>query len=65
MEDLMCWEIDYKLFAEQQKAQKAHQEARIRQEQRAEIIARLLDEANEQGGQTAEEASRKEAAPAK
>jgi hypothetical protein len=44
MEDLMCWEIDYKLFAEQTKAQ----ETRIKKEQRADVIHRLLNEANKQ-----------------
>ncbi len=57
----MCWEIDYKFFAEQQK--KA-QEARIKQEQRAGVIDRLLTEANEQDEKT-EEAPVKEVAPAK
>jgi hypothetical protein len=45
MEDSMCWEIDYNFFAEQKKAQ----EARIKQEQRAGVIDRLLNEANKQG----------------
>ena len=48
MEDLMCWEMDYKFFAEQKKAQ----EARIKQEQRAGIIENLLREANKQGDKT-------------
>jgi hypothetical protein len=61
MEDPMCWEIDYKFFAEQQK--KA-QEARIKQEQRAGVIDRLLTEANEQRENT-EETPVKEVAPAK
>jgi hypothetical protein len=61
MEDPMCWEIDYKFFAEQQK--KA-QEARIKQEQRAGVIDRLLTEVNEQGEKT-EETPVKEVAPAK
>ena len=59
MEDPMCWEIDYKFFAEQQK--KA-QEARIKQEQRAGVIDRLLT--NEQGEKT-EETPVKDVAPAK
>ena len=46
MEDSMCWEIDYKFFAEQRKAQ----ETRIKQEQRAGVINQLLNEANQQGG---------------
>jgi len=59
----MCWEVDYKFFAEQQK--KA-QDARITQEQRAGVIDRLLNEANKQGEKTeVEGAPVKEAAPAK
>ena len=60
MEDSMCWESDYKFFAEQKKAQ----ETRIKQERRAGVIDRLLNEANRQGEKTAEETV-KEAAPAK
>jgi len=57
----MCWERDYKFFAEQKKAQ----ETRIKQERRrAGVIDRLLNEANRQGEKTAEETV-KEAAPAK
>jgi len=52
----MCWELDYKLFAAQEKTQKAQQEAR-KEEQRAEIINKLLD--------TAEQPSEKTAAPIK
>ena len=44
----MCWEIDYKFFAEEKKAQ----EARIKQEQRAGVIDQLLNEANKQGEKT-------------
>ena len=59
----MCWEVDYKFFAEQQK--KA-QDARINQEQRAGVIDRLLNEANKQGEKTeVEGAPVKEAVPAK
>jgi hypothetical protein len=43
MENLMCWEMDYKLFAEQQKAH----ETRIKQEQHAGVIDRLLNEAKQ------------------
>jgi hypothetical protein len=42
MEDLMCWEMDSRFFAEQKKAQ----EARIKEEQRAGVIDKLLSEAN-------------------
>ena len=55
----MCWEIDYKFFAEQKKAQE------IKQERRDCLIDRLLNEANRQGEKTAEETPAKEAAPAK
>jgi hypothetical protein len=62
MEDPMCWEIDYKFFAEQKKAQ----DARIKQEQRAGVIDRLLNDANTQGEKPEVEATPvKEAAPAK
>ena len=58
----MCWEIDYKLFAEQTKAQ----ETRIKKEQRADVIHRLLNEANKQDeNANVEGMAVKEAAPAK
>ena len=58
----MCWEIDYKLFAEQTKAQ----ETQIKKEQRADFIHRLLNEANKQDENAkVEEIPVKEAAPAK
>ena len=59
----MCWEIDYKLFAEQQKAR----DARLKEEQRRDgVIAKLLDEANKQSeAESAQETTSKEAAPAK
>ena len=52
----MCWEIDYKFFAEQKKAQ----QTRIEQERRAGVIHQLLNEANKQG-----EPSNVEGTPAK
>jgi hypothetical protein len=62
MEDPMCWEIDYKFFAEQKKAQ----DARIKQEKRAGVIDGLLNQANEQGEKIEVEAAPpKEVAPAK
>ena len=62
MEDTMCWETDYRFFAEQ----KREQEARIKQEQRAGVIDRLLSDANKQGEATNPDATpAKEAAPAK
>jgi hypothetical protein len=61
MEDLMCWEMDYKLFDELRKAQ----EARNKQEQRGEVIAKLLNQANKQSENTdVEETPVKEVAPA-
>ena len=58
----MCWEIDYKFWAEQKKVQ----EARLKQEQRAGVIDQLLNDANKQGEQPPVEATPvKEAAPAK
>ncbi len=62
MEDPMCWEIDYKFFAEHKKAQ----HARVKQEQRAGVIDRLLNETNKQGEKTEVEGTPvKEVAPAK
>ena len=58
----MCWEIDYKLFAEQTKTQ----ETRIKKEQRADVIDRLLNEVNNQEKNAKVEGTPvKEAAPAK
>ena len=57
----MCWEMDYKLFAELSKAQEAR-----KQEQRGEVITKLLNEANKQSEKTdVEEKPVKEVAPAK
>ena len=57
----MCWEIDYRFFADQKKAQ----EAQIKQEQRAGVINELLNEANKQGEKTeAEGTPVKEVSPA-
>lgn len=57
----MCWEIDYKFFAEQKA-----QEARIKQEQRAGVIDQLRNEAYQQGDMPqVEEPQVKEIAPAK
>jgi hypothetical protein len=58
----MCWEIDYKLFAEQTKAQ----EPRSKKEQPADVIHKLLNEANRQDENADDEGTPvKEAAPAK
>jgi hypothetical protein len=62
MEDPMCWEIDYKYFAELEKAR----ETQAKQEQRAGVIGSLLNEANKQSEKTNVEGTTvKEAAPAK
>jgi hypothetical protein len=62
MEDSMCWEIDHQFFAEQKKAQ----ETRVKQEQRAGLIDKLLNDANKQGEKTNVEGTPvKEIAPAK
>ena len=62
MEDTMCWEIDYKFFAEQKKAQ----QTRIEQKRRAGAIHQLLTEANKQGEPSNVEGTpAKETAPAK
>ena len=60
MEDSMCWEMDYRFFAEQKKAQ----ENRIKEEQRAGVIDKLLSEANRQSEST-DATPVKEVAPAK
>jgi hypothetical protein len=58
----MCWEMDYKLFDELRKGQ----EARNKQEQRGEVIAKLLNQANKQSEKTdLEETPVKEVAPSK
>ena len=54
----MCWEIDYKFFAEQKKAQEE-------QEQRKGVITKLLNEANKPVEKTVEETPVKESVPAK
>ena len=58
----MCWEIDYKFWTEQKRAQ----ETRIKQEQRAGVIDQLLTEANKPAEKTnVDPTSVKEIAPAK
>jgi hypothetical protein len=62
MEDSMCWEIDYKFFAEQ------HKKAREAQKQvrRAGVIKDLLTEANKEGEATiTEKPQANEVVPAK
>jgi hypothetical protein len=61
MEDTMCWEIDYRFFEEQKKAQ----ETRVKQKERAGLVDQLLKDANKQAEGAAEGTPIKEAAPAK
>ena len=57
----MCWEIDYKFFSAQKKAQ----ETQTKQEQRR-VIDQLLNDANKQSEKTNVEGTLvKEVAPAK
>ena len=60
MEDTMCWEIDYRFFGEQKKAQ----ENKVKQAQRVGVVDQLLKDANKQA-EEATETSKKEIAPAK
>jgi hypothetical protein len=60
MEDIMCWEIDYKFFAEQKKAKE------VEQQRRAGVIDQLLNDAARQGEKSdVEKTPVKESAPAK
>jgi hypothetical protein len=61
MEDTMCWEIDYRFFEEQKKAQ----QNKVKQEQRAGVVDQLLKDANKQAEGATEGTSIKEVAPAK
>jgi hypothetical protein len=61
MEDPMCWEIDYRWLAEQKKAE----ESKAKQEQRSEVIEKLLSEANKPADKPEEAAPAKETIPAK
>ena len=56
----MCWEMDYRFFTEQKKAQ----ENRIKEEQRAGVIDQLLSETNKLSEST-DAPPVKEVAPAK
>jgi len=61
MEDSMCWEVDYKFFAELEKARETR-----KQEQRAGVIDSLLNEANKQSDKANVEGTTvKEVTPAK
>jgi hypothetical protein len=57
----MCYEIDYMFFAEQKKAQ----EAQKKQEQRAGVINKLLNEATQAEPAKIDNAPVNEVAPAK
>ena len=57
----MCWEIDYKLFAELEKAR----ETKVKQEQRAVVIDNLLNEAKQSDKINVEGTTVKEVAPVK
>ena len=57
----MCWEIDYRFFEEQKKAQ----DKKAKQEQRAGVLNQLLKDANKQAERATEGTSIKEVAPAK
>ncbi len=58
----MCWEIDYKFFADQKKAQ----QIRIEQERRSGVVHQLFNEANKQGEKSNVEGTPvKETVPAK
>jgi hypothetical protein len=50
MEDPMCWEMDYRWLAEEKKAE----ESKAKQEQRSELVEKLLSEANKQPEKSAE-----------
>ena len=58
----MCWEIDYHYFEEQRRLE----QARLKQEQRAGVIDKLLGDANKPGeAPKVDETPVKEIAPAK
>ena len=57
----MCWEIDYRFFEEQKKAQ----ENKVKQKERAGVVDQLLKDANKQAEGATEGTSIKEVAPAK
>ena len=56
----MCWEIDYRFFGEQKKAE----ENKVKQAQRVGVVDQLLKDANK-WAEEATETSKKEVAPAK
>jgi len=56
----MCWEMDYRWLAEQKKAE----ETKAKEAQRAQVIDKLLSEANKQP-EKSDQAPVKETIPAK
>jgi hypothetical protein len=65
MEDPMCWEMDYYWLAEQRKAQEAKAQEAQNKKQRAELLDKLLSEANREADKSEEAAPVKETVPAK
>jgi hypothetical protein len=61
MEDSMCWEMDYYWLAEQKKAE----EIKAKQEQRSDVIEKLLSKANRPADKPEQAAPVKETIPAK
>ena len=57
----MCWEMDYRWLAEREKVE----EIKAKQEQRSEVIEKLLSEANKPADKPEEAAPVKETIPAK
>ncbi len=57
----MCWEMGYRWLAEQKKAE----ETKVKQEQRSEVIEKLLSEANKPADKPEEATPVKETIPAK
>ncbi len=57
----MCWEMDYHWLAERKKAE----ETKAKQEQRSDVIEKLLSEANKSAEKPEQVAPVKETIPAK
>ena len=57
----MCWEMDYYWLAEQKKAE----ETKAKQEQRSDVIEKLLSEANKPADKPEQATPVKETIPAK
>jgi hypothetical protein len=65
MEDPMCWEMDYYWLAEQRKAQEAKAQEAQNKKQRAELLDKLLNEANREADKSEDATPVKETVPAK